>query len=132
MSWGCASAPVPETETAAPDPAGIADFKDRLDAVGIGAPNPILPSETQRKATAREAAMIEARYELSSAVRFLILHSGITLAEAIGVDPTLEERVSQAISVAEISTEFTPDDGCVVRLRLSKRKLAENLGVRFR
>lgn len=129
----CGCAGVPGSEQASqPEDSGVTDVGDRLEAIGIGAPNPILPSDTQRKATAREAALLQARYELSSAVRALVLKSGITLATAIDLDPSLDDRIKQAVSDALITTEFTPDDGCVVRLRLSKSRLAEDLGVRFK
>ena len=129
---GCAGMPAQEQASRPFDDSGVIDSRDRLEAVGIGAPNPILPSETQRKATAREAALIKARYELSSAVRALVLKSGITLGAAIEVDPSLEDRIKQAIADTKIHSEFTPDDGCIVKLRLSKSKLAEYLGVRFK
>src|SRR5208282_1178786 len=116
---GCASAPTPQPDTASPDQSGVADSKDKIEVVGIGAPNPILPSETQRKATARDAALAKARYELSAVVRSLVLQSGITLEGAAELDPTLLDRIIQEIADAETKTEFTPDDGCIMTLRLS-------------
>jgi hypothetical protein len=110
----------------------VSDLRDRLETTGIGAPNPNLPSETQRKATARDAALLKARYEMSMVIRGLVLRSGITVAAAAELDPTLDERVKSTVYAAEIRTEFTPDDGCVVSLRLSKSLAAKELGVHFR
>jgi len=115
-----------------PRPADRIEPKDRLEAVAVGAPNPILLSETQRKATAREAAMTRARHELASTLRAMVLQSGITLEHAVHLDPRLADRLEQEVAQAQATAEFTPDDGCVVRLLLSKRRLAEDLGVRFR
>jgi len=127
---GCAS----EAARVSPTPPAFERIepKDRLEAVAVGAPNPILLSETQRKATAREAAMMRARHELASTLRALILQSGITLEHAVHLDPRLGERIDLEVAAAQATAEFTPDDGCVVRLLLSKRRLAEDLGVRFR
>src|SRR5271157_188824 len=95
---GCAGAPTPDRDTVPPDESGITDFKDRIEAVGVGAPNPILPSETQRKATARDAALLKARYELSAEVNSLVLQSGISLEAAVELDSTLSDRIKQAIA----------------------------------
>jgi len=129
---GCAGMPDQEQPSQPSDLSGVKDSGDRLEAVGIGAPNPILPTTTQRKATSRDAALLKARYELSSAVRALVLQSGITLEAAIDLEPSLDDGIKRAVADANIHTEFTPDDGCIVRLSLSKSKLAENLGVRFK
>jgi len=131
LSCGCAGVPSQEGASLGNVPA-VAESRDRLEATGIGAPNPLLPSETQRKATARDAALIKARYQLSAAVRALVLETGITLEAATEMDSNLEDRVKRAVQGARTATEFTPDDGCLVRLILDKRQLGADLGVRFK
>lgn len=126
----CASEPPPRAEL--PTPAAAIEPQDRVEVVVVGAPDPLLLSQTQRKATAREAAMTKARHQLSSTLRSLVLQSGITLQSATALDPRLDDRVEQEVSSAQYTAEFTPDDGCLVRLLLSKERVAEDLGVRFR
>ena len=126
----CASEPPPRAEI--PLPVAAIEPQDRVEVVVVGAPDPLLLSQTQRKATAREAAMTKARHQLSSTLRSLVLQSGITLQSATALDPRLDDRVEQEVSSAQYTAEFTPDDGCLVRLLLSKERVAEDLGVRFR
>ena len=43
--------------------------KNYLESIGIGASDPNLPSDTQRKALARDAAIVKAQYEMLSMVK---------------------------------------------------------------
>lgn len=127
----CAAEPMPSTEPVTM-PAVVIEPQDRVEAIVVGAPDPILFSETQRKATARDAAMTQARQKLADLLRALVLQSGITLGSATSLDPRLGDRIEREVSSAQETTEFTPDDGCVVHLLLSKNRVGEDLGVRFR
>jgi hypothetical protein len=104
----------------------------QLEAIGIGASDPTLPSDTQRKALARDAAIVKAQYEMLSMVKGVALQGGITVSRAIETDSSLETKILQTIQGAEIvKSEFTADNGCVVTIRLPKRRLEELMGVRF-
>ncbi|MBI4061780.1 MAG: hypothetical protein HY403_10145 [Elusimicrobia bacterium] len=116
---------------------GVIDQKpDRsgyLEAIGIGASDPALTSDTQRKALARDAAIVKAQYELLSMVKGVALEGGITVQRALETDSDLETRVNDAIKGAEIlKTEFTSDNGCVVTMRLPKERLERMMGVKFK
>jgi hypothetical protein len=103
-----------------------------LEAIGIGAADPTLATDTQRKALSRDAAIVKAQYELLSMVKGVTLSGGITVVQAIEKDSTLETRVRDAVRGAEIvKSEFTADNGCVVTLRLPKSRLEKLMGVRF-
>ena len=103
-----------------------------LEAIGIGASDPSLPSDTQRKALARDAAIVKAQYELLSMVKGVQLEGGITVDRAIEKDSSLETKIMASIRGAEIvKSEFTSDNGCVVTLRLPKNRLETMMGVRF-
>lgn len=103
-----------------------------LEVIGIGASDPKLESDTQRKALARDAAIAKAQYELLSMVKGVHLEGGVTIDRAIETDSSLETKVNDAVRGAEIlKTEFTADNGCVVTMRLPKRRLEQLMGVRF-
>ena len=103
-----------------------------LEAIGIGASDPALASDTQRKSLARDAAIVKAQYELLSMVKGVTLEGGITVDRAIEKDSSLETKIQETIRGAEIvKSEFTADNGCVVTLRLPKARLERMMGVRF-
>jgi len=107
--------------------------RDYLEAIGIGASDPALPSDTQRKSLARDAAVVKAQYEMLSMIKGVQLEGGITVQRAIEDDSTLETRIKETIKGAEIvKSEFTSDNGCVVTIRLPKKRLEEMMGVKFR
>ncbi|HXT01647.1 MAG TPA: hypothetical protein VN915_13315 [Elusimicrobiota bacterium] len=104
----------------------------QLEAIGIGASDPTLATDTQRKALARDAAIAKAQYEMLSMVKGVTLEGGITVDRAMESDSTLQTRVMESIRGAEIvKSEFTADNGCVVTLRLPKSRLERMMGVRF-
>lgn len=103
-----------------------------IEAIGIGASDPALPTETQRKALARDAAIVKAQYELLSMVKGVTLEGGVSVSRALETDSVLAAKVSAAIAGAEVrKSEFTADNGCVVTLRLPRKRLEEMMGVRF-
>ncbi len=104
----------------------------QLEAIGIGASDPALATDTQRKALARDAAIVKAQYEMLSMVKGVTLEGGITVDRAIEKDSSLQTKILQTIRGAEVvKSEFTADNGCVVTLRLPKRRLEQLMGVRF-
>jgi len=103
-----------------------------IEAIGIGASDPALATDTQRKALSRDAAIVKAQYELLSMVKGVQLEGGITVDRALEKDSTLEARLRETIRGAEIlKSEFTADNGCVVTLRLPKKRLEKLMGVSF-
>jgi hypothetical protein len=106
------------------------ESRSYFEAIGIGASDPSLPTETQRRALARDAAIVKAQYELLALIKGVELEGGYKVSRAIEVDSTLETRVQAAIRGAEVrKSEFTSDGGCLVTLRLSKERLASEAGV---
>ena len=105
---------------------------DYLETIGIGAADPALTTDTQRKALARDAAIVKAQYEMLSMVKGVRLEGGVTVQNALEKDSILTAKVMDLIKGAEIlKSEFTSDNGCVVTLRLSKDRLERLMGVKF-
>ena len=104
-----------------------------IEAIGIGASDPALTSDTQRKSLARDAAIVKAQYEMLSMVKGVELEGGYTVSRAIEEDSSLESRILATIKGAEIlKSEFTSDNGCVVTMRLPKSRLQSMMGVSFK
>lgn len=118
---------VSETINQSPDKRGY------IETIGIGASDPALPTDTQRKALARDAAIVKAQYEMLSMVKGVTLEGGITVSRAIEIDSTLEAKIKETIKGAEvIKSEFTSDSGCVVTIRLPKKRLEELMAIRWK
>jgi hypothetical protein len=97
-----------------------------IEALGIGAADSTLTNTTQRRATSRDAAIVQAQYEMLSYVKGVQLEGGITVEKAMETDSKLETSLKEMIKGAEIvKNEWTNDDGCVVTLRLDKKKLTD-------
>jgi hypothetical protein len=103
-----------------------------IEALGIGAADSTLTNSTQRKATSRDAAIVQAQYEMLSYVKGVQLEGGITVEKAMETDSKVESYLKEVIKGAEIvKTEWTNDDGCVVTLRLDKKKI-EGAGLKLK
>jgi hypothetical protein len=95
-------------------------------ARGIGAADQTLENKTQKMATSRNAAIVNAQYNMLSLIKGVTLEGGITVEKAIETDSNLTTNINAAIKGAQIvRSEWTADDGCVVVLRLSKKALKE-------
>ncbi len=98
-----------------------------IETMGIGAADSTLTNNTQRKATSRDAAIVQAQYEMLSFIKGVELEGGITVQKAMETDSQIETNVKQQIKGANIvKTEWTNDDGCVVTLRLDKKRLQDS------
>jgi hypothetical protein len=98
------------------------------EAIGIGASDPALPTETQRKALARDAAIVKAQYEMLSMITGVHIEGGVAVDRALEVDSRLQAHLMQTIKGAVIlKSEFTKDNGCVVTIRLPKEKFGFEL-----
>jgi hypothetical protein len=103
-----------------------------IEALGIGAADKTLQNTTQRRATSRDAAIVQAQYEMLSYVKGVQLEGGITVEKAMETDSKLESYLKEVIKGAEIvKNEWTNDDGCVVTMRLDKKKL-ESAGLKLK
>jgi hypothetical protein len=84
-------------------------------------------------ATSRNAAIVAAQYEMLSMIKGIDLEGGIRVEKAVETDSVLQTKINAAIKGAEvIKTEWTNDDGCIVMLRLDKKRLEEMMGVKFK
>lgn len=107
--------------------------KKYLEAIGIGAADSTLTNSTQRRATSRNAAIVAAQYEMLSMIKGIDLEGGIRVERAVETDSVLQTKISAAIKGAEIiKSEWTNDDGCLVTLRLDKKRLQDQMGVKFK
>ncbi|MBI5245137.1 MAG: hypothetical protein HY922_15855 [Elusimicrobia bacterium] len=104
-----------------------------IQSIGIGASDPALPTDTQRKSLARDAAIVKAQYEMLTLVKGVEIEGGITVSQAIEKDSNLEARIKDVLKGAEIvRSQFTSDNGCLVTLRLKKTRLEKMMGVKFK
>ncbi|MFN0118364.1 MAG: hypothetical protein ACKVQC_08770 [Elusimicrobiota bacterium] len=107
--------------------------KKYIEAIGIGAADPTLSNGTQRRATSRNAAIVASQYEMLSMIKGIDLEGGIRVEKAIETDSVLQTKIDAAIKGAEIvKNEWTNDDGCVVTLRLDKKRLQDMMGIKFK
>ena len=92
-------------------------------------PNAAAYSDSKGIFAARKAVM---HYSQQKHIKGVTLEGGITVDRAMETDSSLETKIRQTIQGAEIvKSEFTADNGCVVTLRLPKRRLEQMMGVRF-
>lgn len=106
--------------------------KRYIEAIGIGAADPNLESQTQRRATSREAAIVAAQYQLTTMIKGVHLEGGITIEKAMQTDSVIAATVDAEIKGAEIiKTEWLKDDGCVVTMRIDLQGLARRVGLKL-
>ena len=68
-----------------------------------------------------------------SIVKGIEVEGGITVQKALETDSRLETKIKETIRGAEVvKTEWTSDDGCVVTLRLDRKRLETQMGVKFK
>ncbi len=97
--------------------------KNYVFARGIGAADQTLENKTQKMATSRNSAIVNAQYNMLSVVKGVKLEGGIT-EKAIETDSMLATTIDTAIKSAQVvRSEWTSDDGCIVILQLSKKAL---------
>ncbi len=107
--------------------------KKYLEAIGIGAADSTLTNSTQRRATSRNADIVAAQDEMLSMIKGIDLEGGIRVEKAVETDSVLQTKIDAAIKGAEIiKSEWTNDDGCLVTVRLEKKRLQDMMGVKFK
>jgi hypothetical protein len=105
---------------------------DWVEAMGIGAADPALPSSTQRKATSRNAAVVDAQYQLVAKIKGVQVEGGITVEKAMETDSKITATVNNMIKGAEVTKiEWANDDGCVATVRLNKKMIAKETGLKL-
>ena len=110
-----------------------ADKGHYFETIGIGAADPSLTNTTQRLATSRDAAIVQAQYEMLSMLKGVQVEGGHTVEKAVETDSKIETYLKEMIRSAEIvKTEWTKDDGCVVTLHLDKKKLENVPGLNYK
>src|SRR5436853_7931154 len=78
-----------------------------IETIGIGAADSTLNNTTQRRATSRDAAIVQAQYEMLSIVKGIQVEGGITVEKALETASHLETTVKDTIRVAQlIKTEW--------------------------
>jgi hypothetical protein len=112
----------------APDSSG-----DWIEAMGIGAADPNLLSATQRRATSRNAAIVDAQYQLVAKLKGVKVEGGITIEKAMETNSKITASVNDMVKGAEVTKiEWTNDDGCVATVRLNKKVVEKELGLKLR
>lgn len=110
-----------------------ADKGRYFETIGIGAADTTLSNTTQRKATSRDAAIVQAQYEMLSLLKGVQLEGGHTVEKAIETDSKIETYLKEVIRGAEVvKNEWTSDDGCVVTLRLDKKRVESIPGLKLK
>src|SRR5438477_12631547 len=79
-----------------------ANHSKYLETIGIGAADSTLTNTTQRRATSRDAAIVQAQYEMLSIVKGIQLEGGVTVQKAMETDSKLETTVKDTIRGATI------------------------------
>jgi len=103
-----------------------------ITVIGIGASDPKLPSDTQRKSLARDAAIVKAQFEMLSMLKGVTLKGGVRVERAVEADSAIESSMLETIRGAEIvKSEFTSDSGCVVTVRIPRSRLGRMLSADF-
>lgn len=102
--------------------------KDTIRVRGIGIPSAGAGSVTQRRGLARNAALVNARYESLALLRGVKVTGGIDIGKLMERDSHVREIANQVIAgMEEVQVEWAKDDGCVVLLELKRDKLERML-----
>ncbi len=110
-----------------------AQGSDYIQTIGIGAADQKMDNKTQKMATSRTAAIVMAQYEMVGIIKGLQIEGGITVSQAMEQDSKISALVNESVKGAEVlKTEWTADDGCIVTLRLSKKRLAQMTKMNFK
>lgn len=98
--------------------------KDTIRVRGIGVPPQGIASETQRRGLARNAALVNARYEALALLRGIKVTGGLKVGALMEKDSHIREIANQVIAgMEEVQVEFAKDDGAVVLMEIKRDKL---------
>jgi len=103
-----------------------------IEVMGIGAADPALKTATQRKASSRNAATVDAEFQMVKKLNGVTVEGGITIEKAMETDSKIKTSVNAMVKGMETTkTEWTSDDGCVVTMRLAKIVIEKQLGIKL-
>ena len=71
-------------------------------AIGIGAPAADVTTDTQKKATSRNAAIVAAQYQMVSLLKGVKITGGVTIEKAMETDSKIQATVNDSVRGAEI------------------------------
>jgi len=104
-----------------------------IEAMGMGAADPNLPTLMQRRATSRNAAVVDAQYQLAGKIKGVQVVGGITVQKAIETDSKIQTSVDAMVKGAEVvKLEYDKEDGCVATLRIHKKIVEKELGIKIK
>ena len=107
-----------------------------LETKGMGIPPASIQyNETnrlERRSRARDAALIQAQYEMLSILKGVHITGGVTVQNAMVTDSTIKANVDDVLKGATIeSVEWGQDDSCILTLHVSKDRVHRLMGVKF-
>jgi len=103
-----------------------------IEVMGIGAADPAMKTATQRKASSRNAAVVDAEFQMVKKLKGVTVEGGITIEKAMESDSKITTKVNDMVKGMEMTKwEWTNDDGCVVTMRLAKKSVEKELGIKI-
>ncbi len=97
---------------------------------GIGAADPALTNKTQRMSLSETAARKIAEEKMLAYLKGQQIDATTTVEQALTTDQKIQGIVQQYLRGAMITKrEWTSDDGCVLTLRLDKKKFKDQIMV---
>jgi hypothetical protein len=103
-----------------------------IEVMGIGAADPNMKTATQRKASSRNAATVDAEFQMVKKLKGVTVSGGITIEKAMETDSKIATTVNDMVKGMEtVKTEWTSDDGCVVTMRLAKNIIEKQMGIKL-
>lgn len=97
---------------------------------GVGKADPQAQSQTQRRSTSRDAAILDARARLLDHLRRIMLADGVSVGERATEDAGWRKKLNDAAAGIEVaSTQWDNGDAAVVTLRVEKASVNRALGL---
>lgn len=108
------------------------DMGKYIEVMGIGAADPAMKTATQRKASSRNAAVVDAEFQMVKKLNGVTVTGGVTVEKAMQTDSAIKTSVDSMVKGMEtVKTEWASDDGCIVTMRLSKAIIEKQLGIKL-
>ncbi len=105
---------------------------DYIEVMGIGAADPAMKTATQRKASSRNAAIVDAEFQMVKKLKGVQVEGGVTIEKAMETDSKITTKVNDMVKgMEQTKIEWTNDDGCVVTMRLGKKTVEKELGIKL-
>jgi hypothetical protein len=107
--------------------------KDYVETVGIGIADPTIHNITQRRAAARDAAIVQAQRRMLSIVNGSTPQAPVAPGEIPPPPSPLDAKIDKAIQrVRVMETEWANDDSCTVTLRLDREHFEVITGAKLK